>query len=161
MKCDTATELLMEASHAELRGEADSEIARHVRRCPRCRRLAVELLEADEGLGRALEGLLEARSDEEILQAARRELARGAVGDDAPTAPLRRRHLWRIGAPLAAAAALAAVILLTDGPEPGARVGEAPVPPRLAEERSVDVQADRRFAMMKTEDPKIHVVWFY
>lgn len=161
MNCHTARDLMLEASPRELRGEGDTELVRHVRVCGDCRRLGEEFLEAEERLGRGLESFLSRGSEEEILQAARRETGGAAVGEDTPVVSLRGRDLWRIGAPLAAAAALAAVFLLADGPEPGPGVGEAPVPPRLAEERSVDVQADRRFAVMKTEDPKIHVVWFY
>lgn len=161
MTCETARDLLLEASPRELRGLGDTELARHLRGCPRCREPARKLLEAGEGLARELEGLLESGSEEEILRAVRRELAGGGAGEDDRTGALRGRGLWRIAAPLAAAAALVGVLLVPEGPEPALETGRMPVPPEMARREAVEVEADRRFAVMKTGDPKIRVVWFY
>lgn len=163
MSCENARDLLMEASPNELRGEENGELARHVRQCSTCAALARAFLAAGEELDREIGRRSRIRSDEEILRTVRRELAGGAVGEDGTDGRLRSRRLWWIGAPLAAAAALATVLLVIkdgSGPTDGS-VSPDVVPPELTEAPAVDVAADRRFAVMQTDDSKIHVVWFY
>ena len=78
-------------------------------------------------------------------------------------APARRRRAWRwqTVAPLAAAAAIAALILVRGG-ETG-RDGELLIPPPASRATSmvseIDVEADRSFAVFPTSDPDIAVVW--
>ena len=91
------------------------------------------------------------------------------VSDRLPTpihgkaAPSRRRPAlrWQTVAPLAAAAAIAALILVRGG-ETG-RDGELLIPPPASRAASMvsemDVEADRPFAVFPTNDPNIAVVW--
>ena len=91
------------------------------------------------------------------------------VSDRLPTpihgkaAPVHRRPAWRwqTVAPLAAAAAIAALILVRGG-ETG-RDGELLIPPPASRAASMvsemDVEADRPFAVFPTNDPDIAVVW--
>ena len=78
-------------------------------------------------------------------------------------APARRRPAlrWQTVAPLAAAAAIAALILVRGG-ETG-RDGEFLIPPPASRTTSmvseIDVEADRPFAVFPTSDPDIAVVW--
>ncbi len=78
-------------------------------------------------------------------------------------APARRRPAlrWKTVAPLAAAAAIAALILVRGG-ETG-RDGEPFIPPPASRTTSmvseIDVEADRPFAVFPTSDPDIAVVW--
>lgn len=170
MTCEHARELLLESPPGELRGEGESEAARHVRDCPACRKLATAFLAAERVLDEELEALAGAgRSPDEILGAVRRDVegdhVRRAVGERAatPTASSGAgRWRWRLGLALAAAAVLAALLFLPDGTGPRAPgAADAPVPGEAAFGDGVEVEADRRFAVMKTEDPTIHVVWFY
>ncbi len=78
-------------------------------------------------------------------------------------APARRRSTWRwrTVAPLAAAAAIAALILVRGG-ETGEEMAilipppESRIPSMVSE---MDVEADRPFAVFPTSDPDIAVVW--
>ena len=100
-----------------------------------------------------------------------RGLAAGVAGD------ARWQRLWRLSAPLAAAAAVAALVLAW--PRGGGTEAEAPGPG--AEDRSltpaevpatsgaaahgpelrVRVPADARVAVFQTRDPSVAVVWFF
>ncbi len=81
----------------------------------------------------------------------------------AEAAPARRRLAWRwqTVAPLAAAAAIAALILVRGG-ERGEEMAilipppESRIPSMVSE---MDVEADRPFAVFPTSDPDIAVVW--
>lgn len=76
-------------------------------------------------------------------------------------APRRRAWRWQTVAPLAAAAAIAALILVRGG-ETGEEVAtfipppESRVPSMVSE---MDVEADQPFAVFPTSDPDIAVVW--
>lgn len=162
MNCERARDLLLEASPEELRGEGESDLGRHLAGCLACSSLARAFLEATEELERSIERLSRIRSDEEILRAVRRDRAGAAVGEAGPDRRLPSRRLWWIAAPVTAAAALATVLLVRGGPGVPARPGDRlPAPPDVVEATPVDVAADRRFAVMQTDNPTIHVVWFY
>lgn len=93
----------------------------------------------------------------------------GEVSERVPTpihgraAPAGRRptRIWRAVAPLAAAAAIAALILIR-GEETGEEMATL-IPPPESRIRSMvsemDVEADRPFAVFPTSDPDIAVVW--
>ena len=78
-------------------------------------------------------------------------------------APAGRRPAWRwrTAAPLAAAAAIAALILVRGG-DTGEEIATL-IPPPESRIRSMvsemDVEADRPFAVFPTSDPDIAVVW--
>ena len=93
----------------------------------------------------------------------------GQVSERVPTpihgrtqpAGRRRAWRWRTAAPLAAAAAIAALILMR-GEETGEEIATL-IPPPESRMRSMvsemDVEADRPFAVFPTSDPDIAVVW--
>lgn len=76
-----------------------------------------------------------------------------------PVTPVRRRLAWRgwtVG-PLAAAAALAALLLL---PNQAVEEGGGPLAsPARSMVSEMDVEADRPFVVFPTNDPDIAVVW--
>ena len=123
-----------------------------------------------------LEGDLDAADAERIARDARNMNAvlsamAGRVGERLPTpihgkaapAPRRRSRSWRTVAPLAAAAAIAALIFVRGG-EIG-DYGEPLVPPPASRAPSMvsemDVEADRPFVVFPTNDPDIAVVWLF
>lgn len=76
-------------------------------------------------------------------------------------APHRHARRWQAVGPLAAAAAIAALILVRggetgDGGDPLLPQPEARVPSMVSE---MDVEADRPFAVFPTSNPDIAVVW--
>lgn len=116
----------------------------------------------------------ERRSTERIARDARNMNAvlsamADEVGGKLPTpihtravpAPRRHTRRWQTVAPLAAAAAIAALILVRD--EETGETAATPIPPpesRLPSMVSeMDVEADRPFAVFPTSDPDIAVVW--
>ena len=121
--CTPFRELMLEADPAELRGEGSGALARHLRVCEPCSRVAAILLEET----RRLDALLEEAPDVDVAGI----LARAGVSSappvpasatsrpaPAPAPPSEpghvrmrfpRRRLW---IPLAAAAALAALLLV-------------------------------------------------
>jgi hypothetical protein len=52
--CDTALEQMLEAAPAELRGEADTDLARHIAGCRRCAAVAAAMVEELEAVDDAL-----------------------------------------------------------------------------------------------------------
>jgi hypothetical protein len=143
--CATATDLLLEAEPAELRGEGETALAAHVRECASCRGQAELLLGAQARLAHALDTIT-------ALHTTPRSKHR----------PATRRWLPRVLLPVAAAAA--AVIVVVS--RPGQRADQ-PLPPllvlpaRVAEVPVVNASTDRNVAVMRTSDPKITVVWYY
>ena len=81
-----------------------------------------------------------------------------AIPVQGPTAPVRRHPSWKWTAgPVAAAAAIAALLLLPNGTIEEAS-GPLPSPPRNMVSE-MDVEADRPFVVFPTNDPDIAVVW--
>jgi hypothetical protein len=142
--CATATDLLLEAEPAELRGAGGSELAAHVRGCAACRGQAELLLAGQARLAHALDTLT--------------SLHTAAVP--------ARRPLWRWASrvllPLAAAAA-AMIVIVSRAAEPdGQALPPLVVPPaRIAEVPVVNAGTARNVAVMRTSDPNITVVWYY
>ena len=104
------------------------------------------------------------RNMDGVLSAMAEQLSESLpAGEFGQPAPPRRRTAWRgwTLAPLAAAAAVAALILLRGkeieqsvAPDPSA--GAPSTPSMMAE---MDVEADRPFVVFPTSDPGIAVVW--
>jgi hypothetical protein len=142
--CATATDLLLTAEPAELRGAAESELAAHVRACAICRAHAQLLLGEQTELAYALDTLTAQHA--------------GSVSARRPL----RRWLPRVLLPVAAAAAAALVFVSTyiegdDKPLPPLLVP----PTRVAEVPVVNASTDRNVAVLRTSDPDITVVWYY
>lgn len=169
MTCDRALERMLEAEPAALRGAGDSELAAHVVRCERCARAAAALLDELETLDVALGDVRGRRTADTAADAALATMRHEARDDRAPARPDGESHArggrpgwrtWTRGAwvPLAAAAALAAVLLVR-----GDRPVMDPVPegPALEPRVSVTPPADRSAAIMETANPDITIIWLY
>lgn len=146
MRCEAATEALLDADPAVLAGRDDDSVSRHVRGCPRCARVAARFLEAEAELARELSATAvppEPSVVEEALRAAR-----------------VRRAGWRVWGPALAAAAVAGVLLWPRGDH--ATTGRLTLaPPERLETPVVEIPADRNAVVLSTRDPSITVVWFF
>ena len=185
MNCQEARERLLECEPAELRGDVESPLSAHLRRCAECRAVSERLIAAQSELIAELEALAPPRSPTEAA-----ELAMAAAGQAAPeasrltadgrdgevdAAPPRR---WRRGVAASLAAAAVLAIALLRGPmapapgidpaspagaEDAVATGPGPAttaPPSRATV-DVDVPAGERVGVFRTSDPEITVVWFF
>lgn len=103
-------------------------------------------------VGEQLGERIRAAVDEAVDEAADRIPVGGAV------VPLRHRRAWRrVMAPLAAAAAIAALVLVRgNDTEEGVRRFASAGPSMVSE---MDVEADGPFVVFPTNDPNMAVVW--
>ena len=163
-ECASFREQMLEAEPAELRGEGESPLARHVRDCPTCARAAALLLEETARLDAFLADAPPLDVEAVLARAgvATRGIATRGVAQQALPLRLGARRLQprRWWAPLAAAAALAGLLLfrapdLTRTPSPGAAARELPELPL------VEASADQDVAVMPTGNPDITVVWIF
>lgn len=169
--CREAESLLLEADLPELQGGGGGPLAVHLRRCDACRRRAAQILAAQRALDDALGERASRRPVDSVLRAVREELAadRKEANGGAPSVR------WTVALPLAAAA-FAALALWSSGPGedsrpvspvvrpawsvPSSAAPKGPTGPGL-DDGGLRVEADGRFALMKTGSPTISVVWFY
>lgn len=148
MTCHAAETLMLTAETAELRGNRESELSRHLRECARCRTRASRILAAQSELAEALRLHPDARSVPRtwIATAARRRIL-----------ATRLRRL----APLAAAAALAGLLLIRRTRNETVLFVPAEIPVR--HEVVVTAPPGRSVAVLqgasKTND--IIVIWFF
>ena len=148
-ECKNALEQLLEADPAELSGRGESELVGHLRDCERCAAVARRLLDGQAELASAL-GQLTPRTDvEEALGTARARRRRIA----------RRRNAWRVAAPLAAAAAVTAVLLV--GSPDGRMPGEIVSLPAPRIEPVLEVASAQNVMVLETPDKSAKVIWFY
>lgn len=164
--CEGAASLILEADLDELRGAGDGALARHLRACASCRREALSIVTAEARLSDALDERASSVGVEEMLGRVRSELA-GVEARRTSATTIAPRLRWKMAVPLAAAATVAALLLWSARPDPD---GASPDPPLAGSvgaphatpvEAGIRVEADRRFALMKTDRPTISVVWFY
>ena len=154
MRCEMARERMLEVDPAELVGGGTGELAGHLAACPECAGVAAALVRELA----ALEDAVEAWAAAGDARAAADAVLAGSRERPPVAGPLRRRA-WRVWVPLAAAAALAAVLLMSREPgveRTGTAVQAAPAP-RVA----VTPPPDRGAAIMETPNPKITIVWLY
>jgi hypothetical protein len=172
--CETIRERLLEAPPTALTGRGESAVARHVRSCAACRSVARRILDEIELLEASLEQLRPRMSEDEAVLLAL-DLAGRQIAVEEPPATrragspgVRRRWMRWAPFPVAAAAAIAALVL-TAGPR-GERLEEAGPSARAAPELaaaasldrlSVDIPEQGRVAVFETKNPSITVVWFY
>jgi anti-sigma-K factor RskA len=149
IECKTALERLLEADPAELSGRGDSELATHLQECERCAAVAKQLLAGQQELAAELGELGPRTGVEEALSRAR--VRRRQVA--------RRRNTWRVAAPLAAAAAVTAVLLV--GSPDGRMPGEIVSLPAPRIEPVVEVAAAQNVMVFETQDQSAKVIWFY
>ncbi len=152
MTCEMKLDLLLEAEPDELAGIGDTEVAQHVAHCRRCRAVADEILGGQALLADGLRVLSPAGDVNSVVERIRlRE---------------RRRHqrsrVRKFVLPLAAAAVLSVLVfgdrmsrrmVYDDTTARGAATLEAA--------RAIQVSPARNVAVMKTDNPKITVIWFY
>jgi anti-sigma factor RsiW len=151
MNCTEARELLLEAELAELRGEGESEVARHIRECARCQAMAQEIVEQERSLAQALAGV-------------RPQVSADAAAAEAVAAkvlPLRPRWKRRWAVIPAALAATLAGILLTSNGTPPADVTSTTDVAAVAAVPVVDATSSETFVVFNTDNPDIVVVWLY
>lgn len=165
--CVPFRERMLEADPEELRGEGDGPLARHLRACPACARVASVLLE-ETGRLDAFLAAAPALDVEAVLAKAGIESGRGpgTAGASSPRssgprfAPrMRRFPTRRLWIPVAAAAALALLLFRSSTvhvpPTSVAAAVHAPAPP------VVEPTAGQDAAIIKTDDPEITVVWLF
>lgn len=164
--CERAESLILEAELDELRGAGDGALTRHLGACESCRLKAGRIVAAEDRLSRALDERASAVGVEEMLARVRSEVT-GGRAHSAPRKPVGASGRWRLPASLAAAAMVAALVLWATRSGPDGGSFDPPVAGPMTEPLGTDgrgalrVEADRRFALMKTDDPTISVVWFY
>lgn len=143
MACRAVRDALLEADLAELRGERESDVSRHLAGCADCRAAATRILQAEGAL------LHEPRRPiEAVLAAARAEAGRRAM----------RRRAWRRLTPLAAAAGLGALLWVArrEPPLPAPAPDTRPTPTV-----TVEAPAGRNVAVLETGNANIVVFWFF
>jgi hypothetical protein len=141
VNCTEAYDAILEAELAELRGEGEGDLARHLRECAACRATARRVLEALGALDLALEG------EDAAVPTARTGRVR----------LVQTRRVAAVGL-LAAAAAVAILVRRPQAPE-RARITARPVASVAVE---VDVSTStRQVAVLSTADPNITVVWYF
>jgi hypothetical protein len=151
MNCSTATELMLEADPRALGGEGDSELVSHIESCDRCRAIADRFLSGQLALANELDANVPRRTVEEALRAA----------EQRSIVLRRRKTLWQVGAPLAAAAGLVGLVLLGDGSTGSDVLLQTSVPEPLPG-LEVSGPPGKDVAVFKVTDrPDIVVVWFF
>lgn len=151
MNCIEARDLLLEADLAELRGEGESELARHLRECARCRAMAREIVQQEGALAEALAAVRPRVSTDTAV-------AEATAARVLPLGPRRKRR-WAVAIPAAAAAVLAGILLTSNGTPPTVvtPIEEAAAPAVPV----VSAASSETFVVFNTENPDIVVVWFY
>jgi hypothetical protein len=165
--CSEFHAMILVAEPEELRAEGGSALAVHIRGCPDCARTAALVLEETARLDAYL-GEAPAIDVDAVLARAGIPTAASALVATHPAvqrkAAARTRRSFpgrRVWLPLAAAAALAALLLMR-GPgirSPSKSVASAPTGPAPAP--LVEPVAGQDAAIMNTDDPEITVVWLF
>jgi len=151
VNCSEALDLLLEADLLELEGKGDSELAGHVRSCSECRAAASRILEWQGELG---ESLSRARSRTPVEQALRIAAADARRGS-------RRRRMWQVAIPLAAAAGMAGIIVGRNGGNSALEHARERSTRQAAKGLDLVTPPGKDVAVFKLENrPDIVVVWF-
>jgi hypothetical protein len=147
MKCAEARDAMLTADMDELRGDADTALARHIAACAECARIALLITEDAASMNHALMTL--------------------STPVPTRTAAVTSHTRKRLRPPfaLAAAAALAciAVSAALMQRELARRAGDAYplyLPPVVAHAGPVNKTGDGAVAVIRTSNPKITVVWY-
>ena len=151
MNCELALERMLDADPEELEGRGDVELVVHIQGCGRCQAVAAELLAGHEMLDAQIRSVDVGRGVERVLPAAQR----------AAIQRVRRRRLIRFALPAAAAAVLA--LLVTRDPVPSVPLvdPQAQLAGQPPEQQTVRLAPNTNAVVLKTNNPKITVVWFY
>ena len=150
MNCEMALEQMLESDMEDLTGESGTDLAGHVVTCERCQAVASEIVEGQRRLADSLRAMESGRAVDTVLGEVRAQATRRS----------RRTRAFGVLVPLAAAAALA--LLVTSD-----RSGMVPASPVVTESAKAPPRALVRLPpttnamVLKTDNPKITVVWFY
>ena len=150
VNCEMALDQMLESDVEDLTGESGTELAAHIVACERCQAVASEIVEGQRRLADSLRAMEAVRTVDVVLDEVRSQATRRR----------RRARAFGVLVPLAAAAALA--LLVTSDPS-GTVPSDAvipeiaiAVPPTL-----VRLPPATNAILLKTDNPKITVVWFY
>lgn len=164
MTCEQAMRRILDADRGALDGTGDSGLARHLRSCDRCAAAAAALARELAAVDHALSVHGDA-GDPDAAAAAALAASRAPVPVAEAAPRPRDRRFLRAWVPLAAAAALAALLLVE---RPGTDPSDADLPPAGvllgstgAPRLAIRPPADRRAAIMETANPNITIVWLY
>ena len=165
--CSEFRAMILEAEPPELRAEGDGPLAVHLRGCPDCARAAALVLQETAQLEEYL-GDTPAFDVDAILKRAgfpagvsetiAPRPAMPREGDPPSFRSFRGQRLW---VPLAAAAAIAALLLMRGSETPRAGVSVAASTTLHAAAPLVEPVAGQDAAIMQTDDPDITVVWLF
>ena len=161
-ECSRPVDALLVADLAELTGDADTDLGRHVRACPRCSARAREIVAANGRLDRTFGA--EAVIDASAL------IARARSDPASPMGPFDLRNArwiphWSHWVPVRAAGAAGALVVLTvallvtivarrEPPSSVVPVPEGPVVPLVVDAPGYDV------AVIPTANPDLTIIWF-
>ena len=146
MTCNEVLAVLTESAPAGLKLDTGTPLGSHLATCEECRAAAERILAAHRALAAALTGVV---SD---------ELIRGAVAAARKRSTERRGWRRKAVIPLAAAAGIALLALVSGRDRPPAWKD---LPRPTIASFSVEAPAGRNVVVMGTLDSNITVVWFY
>ena len=151
MNCEMALEQMLASDVEDLTGESGTDLAAHVVVCERCQAVASEIVEGQRRLADGLRAMEAGRTVDAVLDEVRAQATRRR----------RRARVFGVLVPFAAAAALALLITSDrSGRVPSDAVvpeSATAVPPRTL----VRLPPATNAMLLKTDNPKITVVWFY
>jgi len=152
VNCSEALDLLLEADLLELEVRGDSELAGHVRSCSECRTAAGRILEWQRELGESLSRARSRTSVEQALRIAAADARRRS----------RRRRMWQVTIPLAAAAGMAGIIVGRNGGNGALEQAWERSTRQAAKGLDLVTPPGKDVAVFEVEDrPDIVVVWFF
>ena len=151
MTCAEAYPAILEADPSDLEGLGESDLARHIRECPRCQEMASAVLSGERALAQGLVSAVAPPDLDALLDE--------ALGPAAETKSLRFRP-WRYGLTLLPVAAAAAMVALFLGSEPQLP-GDPYFPPELTPGLGLAVPEGQNVAILATNDPDITVLWLF
>lgn len=158
MTCAEARRAILDAEPSVLAGDGDTSLARHLRSCEVCRAAASVVLREEAWLARGMEGVVPALDLETILQ--RHILSDSDVSISTRPGWARGRfRSWSLALlPLAAAAALVALLLVSRSPT---LPGPTYFPAVASRGLDLAVPEGTSAAIMETDNPNITVVWLF
>jgi len=152
-ECRRPLDYLLEVDLDVLSGEAEDDLARHVRECPRCAAEARRVVQTMSRLDQALAAVPQPLDVDAVLARAR---SSNGAHSESKVIPMRR---WRPLAAVALAASIVGLIVLgnRDQALPG-----APFNPQFAAQYpTIEAPADQNVAVIQTDNPDITVLWFF
>lgn len=152
MNCEMALDQMLESDVEDLTGESGTELAAHIAACERCQAVASEIVEGQRRLADSLRAMDAGRNVDAVLDEVRVQATRRR----------RRARAFGVLVPFAAAAALALLVTSdrsgTVPPDPVVPESATAVPPPRT---LVRLPPATNAILLKTDNPKITVVWFY